>query len=88
MQDTSIPKSCCTICAVKIKRRGSFGAESYRAGATFSIMPQGIEPFRQDRINHQLAGLFLDKSKYLEPDNLAFNGAFIRGELPILQYFE
>ncbi len=81
----------CTICAVKIKETVVLlGPNHTGQGATFSIMPQGIwqSPLGKIEINHQLAGLFLDKSKYLEPDNLAHSMEHsLEVELPILQYF-
>jgi AmmeMemoRadiSam system protein B len=81
----------CTISGVKIKDTVVIlGPNHTGQGATFSIMPQGAwqTPLGNLEINSQLAGLFLDKSGYLEADSLAhLDEHSLEVELPILQYF-
>ena len=81
----------CTISGVKIKDTVVLlGPNHTGQGATFSIMPQGIwqTPLGNVEINSKLAGLFLDKSRYLEADSLAhLDEHSLEVELPILQYF-
>ena len=81
----------CTISGVKIKDTVVLlGPNHTGQGATFSIMPQGIwqTPLGDIEINSKLAGLFLDKSRYLEADSLAhLDEHSLEVELPILQYF-
>lgn len=59
-------------------------------GAVFSIMPQGAwqTPLGDLEIDSALAGLFLNKSRYLKADALAhLEEHSLEVELPILQYF-
>jgi AmmeMemoRadiSam system protein B len=81
----------CTIAGVKIKDTVVLLGPNHRGrGATFSIMPQGHwqTPLGDVEINRKLAGMFLEKSKYLEADNLAHSSEHsLEVELPILQYF-
>lgn len=59
-------------------------------GVAFSVMPEGVwqTPLGNLEVNRQLAGLFLDKSRYLEADILAhLDEHSLEVELPILQYF-
>ena len=82
----------CTISGVKIKDTVVLlGPNHTGQGATFSIMPQGIwqTPLGNVEIDSKLAGLFLDKSRYLEVDSLAhLDEHSLEVELPILQYFK
>ena len=81
----------CTISGVKIKETVVLlGPNHTGQGARFSIMPQGIwqTPLGNVEINSKLAGLFLEKSGYLEADSLAhLDEHSLEVELPILQYF-
>jgi len=81
-----------TISGIKIKDTVVLlGPNHTGRGVTFSIMPQGRwqTPLGDVEINNQLAGLFLDKSKYLEADSLAhLDEHSLEVELPILQYFK
>jgi hypothetical protein len=80
-----------TISGIKIKDTVVLlGPNHTGRGAVFAIMPQGIwqTPLGNIEINSHLAGLFLDKSRYLEADSLAHaNEHSLEVELPILQYF-
>jgi hypothetical protein len=80
-----------TISGVKIKDTVVLlGPNHTGQGATFSIMPQGAwqTPLGNLEINSFLAGLFLEKSRYLEADSLAhLDEHSLEVELPILQYF-
>jgi len=60
-------------------------------GAAFSIMTEGIwqTPLGNIEIDHKLAILFLNKSRYLKADTLAhIDEHSLEVELPILQYFK
>ena len=80
-----------TVSRVKIKDTVVLlGPNHTGMGATFSIMPQGAwqTPLGNVEIDSKLAGLFLDKSRYLEADGLAHSDEHsLEVELPILQYF-
>lgn len=82
----------CTVSRVKIKDTVVLlGPNHTGQGAVFSIMPQGIwqTPLGNIEIDNKLAGLFLNKSKYLEADSLAhLDEHSLEVELPILQYFK
>ncbi|MCX5693923.1 MAG: AmmeMemoRadiSam system protein B [Candidatus Omnitrophica bacterium] len=81
-----------TISGIKIKSTVVLlGPNHTGMGATFSIMPQGIwqTPLGNIEIDSKLAGLFLNKSRHLEADNLAhLEEHSLEVELPILQYCE
>ena len=80
-----------TISGVKIKDTVVLlGPNNTGQGATFSVMPEGTwqTPLGNVEINSWLAGLFLDKSRYLKADSLAHSLEHsLEVELPILQYF-
>lgn len=60
-------------------------------GARYSIMPQGWwqTPLGEIRIDSELAGEILNRSKYLESDNTAHTYEHsLEVELPFLQYFK
>jgi AmmeMemoRadiSam system protein B len=82
----------CTISGVKIKDTVVLlGPNHTGRGADFSIMAQGAweTPLGNVEINSKLAGLFLDKSRYLVADSLAHSDEHsLEVELPILQYFK
>jgi len=81
----------CTVSGIKIKDTVVLlGPNHTGRGAVFSIMPQGVwqTPLGDVEINSKLAGLFLDKSRYLEANSLAHSDEHsLEVELPILQYF-
>ncbi|MFH1190876.1 MAG: AmmeMemoRadiSam system protein B [Candidatus Omnitrophota bacterium] len=81
----------CTVSQVKVKDTVVLlGPNHTGRGANFSIMPRGAwqTPLGDVEINRQLAGLFLEKSAYLEADSLAHvDEHSLEVELPILQYF-
>lgn len=80
-----------TVSGVKIKDTVVLlGPNHTGQGAVFSIMPRGAwqTPLGNVEIDSLLAGLFLEKSGYLEADSLAHSLEHsLEVELPILQYF-
>lgn len=80
-----------TISGIKIKDTVVLlGPNHTGQGATFSIMPKGAwqTPLGNVEIDSWLAGLFLEKSRYLEADSLAhLDEHSLEVELPMLQYF-